>query len=271
MYRNDLYSNRSGSRNHTGGTWVYINGELYHSGVKGMQWGKHLPGTTWWKTTVNQYYKNNNISSQRVKDVDEKGKSTFRTYGPTFGQRVKANINAAGQAARIYGGYARSGISNAASRVRSGASNVANRARSGVSNIAKRISSGTSRFWNAGKGYSQAKIDSLKNSARDAYKYVRLNVKNCLNKYQSAVMQRGEKVLITGKSGMNHLQDYVVKEMFESIEAYNNASLNGPLGKTVNSFIQTAQYDVVRGCARFLDSIGLDDEVASFLKRFKKK
>ncbi len=32
-----------------GTSWVYVNGELYHSGVKGMKWGKHLPGTDWWK------------------------------------------------------------------------------------------------------------------------------------------------------------------------------------------------------------------------------
>ena len=79
--RRDLYSNSSPSSHARGGTWIYINGELYHAGVKGMHWYQHLPGTTWWKEKTNENYKNAGVNIPKR----------------TFGQRVAANLKTAGQ------------------------------------------------------------------------------------------------------------------------------------------------------------------------------
>lgn len=49
MYKN--YRDTSSQRSENG-KWVYMNGELYHWGIKGMKWGRHLPGTDWWKETT---------------------------------------------------------------------------------------------------------------------------------------------------------------------------------------------------------------------------
>ena len=45
--------------------WVYMNGELYHAGVKGMHWYQHLPGTDWWKVGKKYYqtYMNRNTTT----------------------------------------------------------------------------------------------------------------------------------------------------------------------------------------------------------------
>jgi len=86
MYSNYMYSNAPASSRRGGGSWVYVNGELYHVGIKGMQWGKHLPGTDWWRKTTNS-----NMGGWRPG-----GKYSL-------GERIVGNLKTAGQAARIYG------------------------------------------------------------------------------------------------------------------------------------------------------------------------
>lgn len=66
----DHYRNKynSPSRDeYSGGTWIYMNGELYHAGVKGMHWYQHLPGTDWWKLAKKTYsnYMNKNTTTEQ--------------------------------------------------------------------------------------------------------------------------------------------------------------------------------------------------------------
>ena len=111
-YRNNY--NNSSEDDYAGGTWVYMNGELYHAGVKGMHWYQHLPGTDWWKLAKLSYknYMNNpsnrTNTGNRVKDVDERGNVTFRneTKAPS---KLQAGVHAiktvATAAGRAYGKY----------------------------------------------------------------------------------------------------------------------------------------------------------------------
>lgn len=58
--------------------WTYIDGELYHAGVKGMQWGKHLPGTDWWKTPIgNKGISSINTSKRGIKGSTANGSSKW--------------------------------------------------------------------------------------------------------------------------------------------------------------------------------------------------
>ena len=245
--------------------WIYINGELYHAGVKGMQWGKHLPGTDWWKESVNSYYKNNNIgynSGGRVKDVDEKGRTTFRDANPTYGnnanfiQRAKANLYTAGKAAKIYGRKA-----NLAGRI------LTKQAGAKIRKGAYRIAKGTSKLWNSAKGYSADTINKLKEDARKSYESVRGLVNDVMRNYFKSGSSNYSKNFISGSDNLIFLRNYVTKEYNDSVMAYTKAKRNGSFSNNVNSFIQTAQYNIVSGCARFLDAIGMDKATSSFLKK----
>ena len=70
-----------------------------------------------------------------------------------------------------------------------------------------------------------------------------------------------------GSDGINHLIPYTNKEAAEALNSYMISKSNGKMGNYINTFVQTAQMNIANGCARFLDSIGLDDEVNKFLKK----
>ena len=270
---NNIYTGSSHDVGTSDGIWVYYNGELYHSGRMGMKWGKHLPGTDWWKETVNSYYQQNNIGAKKVKDVDEKGRATFRTsYGnnPNLGQKVKANWYAAKQSAKAYGSLAGNTAKAYRASARVAAKNLGRNIKNRVSYGINKVSRGTSKLWNTAKGYSEEKISKLKESARKAYEPVRGIVNDIMRKYQSSANSSYSKKYISGKDNLNSLRNYVSKEYMDSCMAYTKAQTRGSFGNNVNSFIQTAQYNVVSGCASFLNSIGLDDEVAAFLKKINK-
>ena len=150
-------------RYENGGQWVYYNGELYHAGVKGMQWGKHLPGTDWWKETTGKY-----LDRARTEYVPG-GNKVYRK--PTFGQKVVANIKTAGQAAKIYGRKAR-----LAGKI------VSKQARAAVTRSAYKVAKGTSKLWNQAKGFSAEKVKELSEFAKNAYSKVRGSVTNFLQK-----------------------------------------------------------------------------------------
>ena len=242
-------------RYENGGQWVYVNGELYHAGIKGMKWGKHLPGTDWWKETTSKYYQQNNVGAQRVKDVDEKGKTTFRTsYGnnANLGQRVKANAYAAGQAAKIYGRKAR-----LAGKI------VTKKAKAAVSRGAYKVAKGTSKLWNQAKGFGERQIKEFKDKAKKAYDSKKSEI---LKFFYTSDRTRHSSVNMEST-----LDSFVNKQLDEATKAYVDAVNNRSSGNMINSFIQTAQFRVASGVNNYLKSIGLDDDVDRFMRKLKKQ
>lgn len=235
--------------------WVYYNGELYHAGVKGMQWGKHLPGTDWWKETTQKYYSQGNSNTTRVKDVDEKGRVTFRNKNtPTFGQRVKANLYTAGKAANLYGRYG---------KVLAG--HAINSVSKSVTRAGKKIKHKVAKYWNKGKGYTQEQIAKFQTSARESYAKVRNAVRNYY--LLSGAKTQGRHQGVNGNSLLN---DEIKKQAQDAKTVYD-AFEKGGVFNTINLAFQTSQYNAVKGCKKFLRDIGMDDEVNTLLRKLNLK
>lgn len=91
--------------------WMYIDGELYHYddelyhyGRPGMEWGKHLPGTDWWKEKIGKI---SNYYNQSRRDYLEKTARGANASGSdrtiNGATRAKATINALRDTARYVG------------------------------------------------------------------------------------------------------------------------------------------------------------------------
>lgn len=102
-YRNDnLYSNTSESSRNGGGSWVYINGELYHYGRPGMEWGKHLPGTEWWKEKTGKI--SNLYQTTRGKYLENTARGLYGSNKTVNNlTKAKATVNALGKTAKYVG------------------------------------------------------------------------------------------------------------------------------------------------------------------------
>lgn len=76
--------------------YILKDGTLYHAGVKGMKWGKHLPGTDWWKESTGNFGSNalskTQFSSLRKKQVSTvpRIKGTYAPGAGGVGTRVEA-------------------------------------------------------------------------------------------------------------------------------------------------------------------------------------
>lgn len=343
--------------------YILKDGTLYHAGVKGMKWGKHLPGTEWWKETSGNTGSNalskTQFSSlrkkhastvsrikgahasgsdtagsykepvkpkptsgrQRVSKLDGQDKngdfwskydsgesqlhrkingyetaksrqqSTFRkdyshvldeTYEPEYGtytriarqrdrkpgnrdtntykiNRVKDNISKAWESGKKKAGEALDKVNGIGRNIYDDAVSAAKSGKAGLS-----------KLWNKGKKYSSEQISKLKDQAKKAYattgKLVNTYFEKSSEKYNKSIFNPPK-----GSDYVNHLSEYIDKEMQDAVKAYGDAQKSGTAGAILSSFIQTSQMNIVNGCARFLDSIGMDDEVASFLKKLKIK
>lgn len=226
--------------------WIYSGGELYHAGVKGMKWGKHLPGTDWWKETTSNY-----LDSARTKYVPG-GNIVYRE--PTFGHKVVANIKTAGQAAKIYGRKAR-----LAGKI------VSKQARAAITRGAYKVAKGTSKLWNQAKGYSSDQVNKLREFAKSAYSSARSSVQN----YFRASLHSDLQQKVSSKTPMSHLDQFQNKQMRDAVSVYTQGKTDGSFGNTLNQWFQNAQYGIVKGVNQYLKQIGLDDEVDSFISKFK--
>lgn len=259
MSRNDLYSNSSRSSRNGGGTWTYINGELYHFGRPGMQWGKHLPGTDWWKETYARNLANTNYTNAR-------GNTTLRKIGAGLRTaKLAFNINKGKIKDAL--GYE---ISSAAKRGSRAVRNAYGKVKTGVSNAYTAAKNGTSRLYNAAKGYSQEKIAAMKESARTHYQKVKTNVHGILDKQYGKVSEiYNNPYLLLDKKGdsTNYLTKYVMKAAGNSFGNYSKATANGPLGKMFGSLLETGGVRALAAASKVLDRFGLDDEVDKLLNK----
>lgn len=213
--------------------WVYMDGKLYHAGVKGMQWGKHLPGTDWWKDTpkkISGFFNTQKTfpSSSAVKN----------SMAPSSGVKGKPKVSKAGSSAMV-------------SKVSSGSGSASNGTRYGrsfggrVRRIVDRTKSGVSNF--ARNSYS---------SARDS-----------VHKYFESANKSWQSSKIDSKTSLSHLESWMKKEQREAAHSYVLSKVQGGAGNAINSFIQTAQFNIVSGINRFLVNNNLDGKVDKFLSK----
>lgn len=160
-YRNNY--NNSSHNEYSGGTWVYMNGELYHAGVKGMHWYQHLPGTDWWKT-LKTNYQNRMTPQTGYQYVD--GAMVPRSSKPS---KAKAGWNALKDtvktAGRTYGTYLKGEAQYYGNKVKN-----------------SKFGKGVSKFWNTSKGFTSQQIAKLSEFARNAWSSVRTSATNFLQK-----------------------------------------------------------------------------------------
>ena len=230
------------------GYWVYYNGELYHAGVKGMQWGKHLPGTDWWKETTSKY-----LDSARTAYVPG-GNKVLRK--PTFAQKVIANLKTAGQAAKIYG-----------RKTRLAGKIIGKQARAAVTRGVYKVAKGTSKLWNKAKGFSSEKINELREFARKAYAGSRNAVHNFFTISRKEMGQNASNRKIKSGTPLSHLDVLQNKQLNDACKSYVTTKMNSSFGNNLNYWFQNAQYGIVKGVNNYLKKFGLDDEVDSFISR----
>ena len=224
--------------------WIYYNGELYHAGVKGMHWYQHLPGTDWWKTAKDYYNADKHYQSMTGKKPSK------------FKAAVSAFKNVARDAKSTYGKYFREEKKYYGNKLKN----------SKLGKAYSRFKTGTSKLWNKAKGYSSEQIAKFKESARNAYKSVKKHVRKMMLNYSGSAKGMDYK-----SKDINYLESYVNEAWKDAFGSYMRAklTLKGSFKDQLDSCIQATKFNIVKGCSIYLDKIGLDDEVANFLKKFK--
>ena len=242
------------------GTLIHANqlDELYHAGRLGMKWGKHLPGTDWWKETTAAY-----LNTLPYGKSNKEGVALTKN---TFKNRVRANLHTTKEAAKMYGNLikntAKAYGASAKATTKALAKNVSNR----VSYAAYKIKKGTSKIWNSTKGFTKDQINNFKSLAKKSYNQLRSNVHDVFRAARTSYQGSGE---YNSKTPMSHLDSFMKSQYGEAVESYRNSMSNGNVGNMINSFIQTSQFNIVRGVNNFLKNIGMDDEVDKFISKFK--
>lgn len=222
--------------------------ELYHYGRPGMEWGKHLPGTDWWKEKVG------NISKQ-------------------FKSQYRAGVSGAGTNYQIgpssYG-------SNYGTSKRVGLKDKAKAAVSAAGSTAKYVGQGL-------KKYAKKLPGHMVNEARNIGKNIKADYADARAKYSKKIAKNMLPILakvfdktyknnkFSNLSGNTKLEKILQKEYGEAYDSYIDATNRGTAGRTINSFIQNAQYSVLNGVNDFLKSLKIDDDVDRIINKFNKK
>ena len=251
MYRKDLYSNTSESSRKGGGSWVYINGELYHYGRPGMEWGKHLPGTDWWKAQtakVANVYKQAKADYQRDTAMGRYG-SNRTVNGAT---RARATVSALRKTASYLG----KGLTKYGKKL---PGHMVNEAR----NIGRNIREDARDLGVKAKKFAKNPKGFINNYAKARWAEVRSFIqkfhKDSANRANSSV------------NSNTLLSKFVNSQAQESCEAYAKMMDQGGVTTSINTAIQSAQYNIVNGINSWLQSKGWDDEVDDFMRKLKKQ
>ncbi len=191
MYRYTQNSNRK-----TNDTWVYMNGELYHAGIKGMKWGKHLPGTTWWKKLSGEFRRGVTTYENEQRRANASGIATinypanslgngkaYQVYGPNAQSGVLAGNkqtadsmieprkkpNSIGYKAKMYGTVAgrmaKRRIDKAGKAISTGAKKAAEFAKNTVSDLREKASAGKAKAKEMISNFANKSVKSIKTAA----------------------------------------------------------------------------------------------------------
>lgn len=258
QYRNNY--NDYQANNSSGDTWVYYNGELYHAGVKGMQWGKHLPGTDWWKETYNKYYDKTSAPSKQ--GVDKETGISYTSYRehPEWYKKTKATLQTAGAAAKRYGKY---------TKVLAG--HAVNNVSKSVTRTGKKIKHQAAKFWRDPKKYTSEQAEKLSEFAKQAYSEARKSITNFFttDSAERSTAYRNERY--GSDTPLSHLDTFQNKQLDDAVKAYYSTKTNGSFGNQLNYWFQNAQYGIAKGVNNYLKQIGMDGAVNSFISRFSGK
>lgn len=215
--------------------------ELYHYGRPGMEWGKHLPGTDWWKQKVG------GIKSHFKSEYNSRGGNSTYQIGPSS-----------------YGSHY--GTSSAGKRTKT-------RAAVGAAvSTAKYIGRGLVKYGKKLPGH-------MVNEAKNIGKNLKLDAKESFQKRRKEVLSYFEKYYesTNGRSNTQklnsgtHLDAILKKEENEALSAWSKAAMKGGLGNTLNHLLQTTQYRVASAVNSYLKSKNMDKKVDKFLSKFMGK
>lgn len=242
-YRNNY--NNSFEDEHSGGTWVYMNGELYHAGIKGMHWYQHLPGTDWWKLAKRTYsnYMNKNTTTERrpgYQYVDGK----MVPYEPQTKRPSK--LKALYETGKNVG---RAALASTKSYLKGEASYYSNKLKNSKAGQA------VSKGWQSVSG-------ELSKFAQNAWGEIRGKTQAVFKSYKSQ-----EKIDRNTNVNATFLDAFQSSQYGDALKNYTDGKSNGSVGNTINQFIQNAQYGIVKGVNTYLKKMGWDDEVDSFFNK----
>lgn len=123
-----------------------------------------------------------------------------------------------------------------------------------------------------------SKFDRFKIKAeykwRKAKKKIRKSINDKIHKYFENSYNKyiqDQIILPKGSDGINHLTKYTLPEADDALNSYIHMNVHKTLGSYVSAIIQISQMNIANACTRFLDSIGLDDEVDGFLNKLNIK
>ena len=204
-----------------------------------MEWGKHLPGTDWWKEKVGRV--RSNISSMyrsnlMTKKTDKNGR-TYYDYGSTGKEKATAALKTFGSAAKYLG----QGAAKYAKRLPGHMVNE-------VTNIGKNL-----------KEDVREASDKFKESARAAY----LASRNAVYQYMNKALSNYNGAKTNANTPLGKAAD---KQMRDILEVWEKAK-EGSVFDQINLAFQTTQYNAVAGVNKYLTKIGMNEKVDDFLKK----
>lgn len=222
--------------------------ELYHYGRPGMEWGKHLPGTDWWKEKVGNISKH--FKSQYRAGISGAGTNYqigSSSYGSNYGTSKRVGLK----------DKAKAGIGAALSTAKYASSKTANFVKNNYKKLPGHLANEAK---NIGK--------NVREDFRDAGKALSKKLKPILSNFYSKASSANFEM--NGATNLSHLESRMAKEFSEAAGSYQDAILKGTFGSTANAFIQSAQYNVLAGLNNMLKSMKIDDDVERLINKFKR-
>ena len=229
-------------------TWTYQNGELYHFGRPGMEWGKNIFG---------------GINNPKSLTYDPNyGKSQRKIPSASASERVISKINNRPKNSGLLLQRKRPSTSAAeriVSRISNSSGSTTNNSpkhgiRGGVKGDTVRIGPNEFTYVNdesSTKNKPKTSLsDLLINKTRDKYTSNQIEY----NSYEKP-------------SNMTYLESNMAKQMEDGKEAYTKMVDDPSLKNMFNLAIQNAQYDIASGANDIVNKLGIGDKVNKLIHK----